>query len=257
MIYFVVCAVALLASALTFFSGFGLGTLLLPAFVLFFPVEKAIALTAVVHFLNGGFKLLLVRRHVDLGVAARFGLPAIVTALLGAWLLLSVAAAAPMITYSAWGRTLEVTPIKFIVGSLLLCFSLLELWPRFRAVAVHPRYLPLGGALSGFFGGLSGMQGALRSAFLVKAGLTKETYVATGAAVAFLIDLARLSVYWQTFARIDASSEYGLLAAGVLAAFTGAIVGNRLLPKVTMPKIQVVVACMLFIVALGLMSGAL
>jgi hypothetical protein len=45
--YVVVCAVALLASGLTFFSGFGLGTLLLPAFALFFAVEQAVALTAV------------------------------------------------------------------------------------------------------------------------------------------------------------------------------------------------------------------
>ena len=41
-----ICTVALLASALTFFSGFGLGTLLLPAFALFFPVEQAVALSA-------------------------------------------------------------------------------------------------------------------------------------------------------------------------------------------------------------------
>ena len=33
-----VCLVALLASGLTFFSGFGLGTLLLPAFALFMPL---------------------------------------------------------------------------------------------------------------------------------------------------------------------------------------------------------------------------
>ena len=51
--YFVVCGVALLASGLTFFSGFGLGTLLLPAFALFVPVDRAIAVTAIVHFLNG------------------------------------------------------------------------------------------------------------------------------------------------------------------------------------------------------------
>ena len=49
----VVCGFALLASGLTFFSGFGLGTLLLPAFAPFFPVDRAIALTAAVHFLNG------------------------------------------------------------------------------------------------------------------------------------------------------------------------------------------------------------
>jgi uncharacterized membrane protein YfcA len=58
--YLLVFAMAFLASGLTFFSGFGLGTLLLPAFALFFPIEQAVALTAVVHFLNGLFKLGLV-----------------------------------------------------------------------------------------------------------------------------------------------------------------------------------------------------
>ena len=48
----VVSVVALVASTLTFFSGFGLGTVLLPAFALFYPVEQAVALTAAVHFLN-------------------------------------------------------------------------------------------------------------------------------------------------------------------------------------------------------------
>ena len=53
-----VSAVALAAAGLTLFSGFGLGTLLLPALLLFFPPEMAVALTAIVHFLNNIFKLL-------------------------------------------------------------------------------------------------------------------------------------------------------------------------------------------------------
>ncbi|MCZ6776049.1 MAG: sulfite exporter TauE/SafE family protein, partial [Ignavibacteria bacterium] len=44
--FIIVCFVALLASGLTLFSGFGLGTLLLPAFLAFFPVHLAIAMTA-------------------------------------------------------------------------------------------------------------------------------------------------------------------------------------------------------------------
>ena len=38
MSYVLVCLVALVASTLTLFSGFGLGTLLLPAFALVLPV---------------------------------------------------------------------------------------------------------------------------------------------------------------------------------------------------------------------------
>jgi len=49
--YFVIALVAFTASLLTFFSGFGLGTLLTPAFALFFPINLAVALTAIVHFL--------------------------------------------------------------------------------------------------------------------------------------------------------------------------------------------------------------
>ncbi|HVJ89789.1 MAG TPA: hypothetical protein VM580_08275 [Labilithrix sp.] len=67
--YVIICTVALIASGLTFFSGFGLGTLLLPAFSIFFELEIAVALTASVHFLDGIFKLALVGRHANLGVA--------------------------------------------------------------------------------------------------------------------------------------------------------------------------------------------
>ena len=58
--YFVICAVAVLASGVTLFSGFGLGTVLMPAFALFFPVPVAIAATAVVHLANNLFKFVLV-----------------------------------------------------------------------------------------------------------------------------------------------------------------------------------------------------
>ncbi len=76
--FVIVCLVALGASGLTLFSGFGLGTLLLPAFLLFFPADLAVAMTALVHFLNNTFKLILLGRHADRSVAIRFGIPAIV-----------------------------------------------------------------------------------------------------------------------------------------------------------------------------------
>ena len=53
----VVALVAFFASSLTLFSGFGLGTILMPAFALMMPVEVAIAATAVVHLANNLFKL--------------------------------------------------------------------------------------------------------------------------------------------------------------------------------------------------------
>ena len=257
MSYLIICTVALLASALTFFSGFGLGTLLLPAFALFFPIEQAIALTAVVHFLNSLFKLGLTGRNADRDAVLRFGLPAIVMSFLGAWLLVWLSGISPVFSYSAFGRLVSVTPVKLVVGLLLLIFASLELLPRFRDMSFGKQYMPLGGMLSGFFGGLSGMQGALRSAFLSRAGLSKEAFIATGVVSACLIDFSRLAIYSTSLARESAHFNYSLLVAVVLAAFVGAALGNRYLKKMTMPGIQRIVAVMLFAVALGLISGLL
>lgn len=236
----VVCAVALAASALTFFSGFGLGTLLLPAFALFYPIEVAIASTAVVHFLNSLFKLALVGRHADRRTALAFGLPAIIAAFAGAWLLHLLGPVA-----------------KPVVGALLLGVTLFEVAPGHERLAIPRRWLPLGGLLSGFMGGLSGLQGALRSAFLIRAGLTKEAFIATGVVVAAAIDVTRLGVYARSLSGVRAQLDWALLAAAVAAAFAGALLGNRYLRKVTMAAIQRLVAVLLIVVAVLLMVGIL
>lgn len=257
MSFLVICAVALLASALTFFSGFGLGTLLLPAFAVFFPVETAVASTAVVHFLNGAFKIALVGRNVDRATLVRFGVPAIFAAFAGALILVRLADSAPIARYTVAQIDAQITVVKIVIGTILVAFAVLELTPWFQRLSFPPRYMPLGGIASGFLGGLSGMQGALRSAFLVKAGLTKETFVATGAAIAVLIDVTRLGVYGRSFAAQRHELNFPLLAAATAAAFAGAVAGNALLTKVTMESIRRVVAVMLVAVGTLLIAGLL
>jgi hypothetical protein len=115
----------------------------------------------------------------------------------------------------------------------------------------------VGGALSGFFGGLSGMQGALRSAFLARANLGKDGFIATGVVVACLIDVSRLGVYARALVGDAGRVDYWLLGGAVLSAFAGSFVGNRVLPAVTMRGVRVAVAAMLFVVAVGLATGLL
>jgi len=146
--------VALGVSGLTLFSGFGLGTLLMPVFAIFFPVELAVAMTAVIHFLNNLFKLALLGRHADRSAVLRFGVPAILMAIVGAWLLLWLSGLDPLYTYEFGTRELSVTPVKLTVSVLMVGFAMLELVPRFSRLSFDRRYLPLGGTLSGFFGGL-------------------------------------------------------------------------------------------------------
>lgn len=257
--FLVVCLAALIASGLTLFSGFGLGTILTPAFALFFPIQAAVAMTAIVHLANNLFKIGLVGRDADWRMVVRFGLPAALAAIAGASLLALFAGLPPLASYELAGQTREITPVKAVIGLLITAFALLELWPRFANMAFPPRWLPLGGLLSGFFGGLSGNQGALRSAFLIKAGLSKQAYVGTGAACTVLVDAVRLTVYGAAFQaggwQVLQGEHGGLVLAATLAAFLGAYIGKRLLRKVTLRGVELTVAGMMALIGVGLASG--
>lgn len=250
-----VSVVALLASLLTFFSGFGLGTILTPVMVFFFPVEVAIALTGVVHFTNNIFKLILVRKNIAHNVLIRFGIPAIFASFLGAWLLTGITEMPVLYSYYIGGSNFEVLPVNLIIGVLLVVFAILELIPAFKKLQFGEDKMIYGGLLSGFFGGLTGIQGAVRSAFLIKAGLSKEGYIATGVAIACLIDVSRLSVYSTRIIEADLVGNLPLLIPAILSAMTGALIGKKLLKKVTLELVKNLVAIMLIIIGVLLSSG--
>lgn len=253
--YLLICVTALAASLLTFFSGFGLGTILLPVFALFFPIDIAIALTGVVHLLNNLFKLVLVGKYAVLKIVLKFGFAAIVAAFAGAELLILLTNIKPVATYSIGKHLFYISPVKLIIAVLMITFSVIELLPKFRQIQFKENKLFIGGLLSGFFGGLSGHQGALRSAFLIKLGLSKESFIATGVTIACMIDLTRLSVYFSRFAGSGITDNLYLVISATLSAFIGAYFGNKLLKKVTLNFIQTFVAIMIMLIAIGLGSG--
>jgi uncharacterized membrane protein YfcA len=250
-----ISAVAFLVAILTFFSGFGLGTILTPVFMIFFPVDLAIALTGVVHFFNNIFKLFLVGGNADRQVLLRFGIPAVIAAFAGAWLLLQITDLKPLFAYEIGDRNFEVFPVKFIISVLLIIFALIDLIPYFNKLQFGKDKLPIGGALSGFFGGLSGNQGALRTAFLIKAGLSKEAFIGTAVVVSTFVDFTRLSVYASRFSKSGLQENITVVICATLAAIAGAFIGNKLLKKITLKFIQKLVAVMLIVLSLALGSG--
>ena len=148
---------AFFTAILTFFSGFGLGTILMPVFALFFPVDIAIALTGVVHFANNLFKIVLVGKSANKNVLLRFGIPAILASFFGAWLLLRIAVLPSVFHYELFDKSYEVTPINLIIAILLMFFAILDVVPRFQKLQFSGNKLIFGGLLSGFFGGLAGL----------------------------------------------------------------------------------------------------
>jgi uncharacterized membrane protein YfcA len=254
----IIAIVAFFASMLTFFSGFGLGTILSPVMLLFFPVEIAIALTGVVHFLNNCFKITLVRKHINWSVGLLFGSTALIGSFIGALVLLRLSDYSGVVySYTFQDKIYSVTLVKFIIAQLMLLFVLIELIPALKSIQFSKRSLPVGGLISGFFGGLSGNQGALRSMFLLKSGLNKEAYIATGILIAFAVDITRLSVYFNRMEGLDLNTFKMTLLVAILAAFSGAYLGRNLLKKVTLKFVQILVSILIGALAIGLGLGVL
>jgi len=253
----IISITAFATAVLTFFSGFGLGTILTPVFMLFFPVELAIALTGIVHFFNNIFKLILVGRNARKEILILFGIPAVIAAFLGSFVLLSISNISPLFSYNAFGKEFEVYPIKFIISLLLIFFATMDLIPYRQKLQFGKDKLILGGILSGFFGGLSGNQGALRSAFLMKVGLSKEALIGTAVVISTFVDFTRLGVYATRFEKSGLYENLELVIWATLSAITGAYLGNKLLKKVTLKFLQILTAILLILISIGLGSGML
>ena len=203
-----------LAAALTVPAGFGLATMITPIVFLWLEPHEAVAVVGIVHGSHNAWKLKVLRSSVDYSAVRRYGWAMVVGALLGA----------------ALNTAVEADPLLLIVGVALVILPLLSISERWTNVRLPDAEDRIGGFGSGFFGGLTGHQGALRAMFLQKRLPNKTEYAATAAVLALVVDVTRVPVYvalegWQI---LDA----GWLIVGlVLAAVLGVQLGKRWLKK--------------------------
>jgi uncharacterized membrane protein YfcA len=242
--YLILALLSFFAGGLTLFTGFGLSTILLPVFVIFFPVAIAVPSTAIVHFLNNFYKLFIYFKQINIKILLRFGLPALLASIMGAFLLQKL---------SSNERNLEI-----ILGILIISISFMEMFPAIRNLKINIKWAPLGGVISGFFGGLSGHQGLFRSAFLVKSGLSKNSFIATGVGIAVLVDITRLSVYGSTIftTSIISSNNFWLpVIISTTSALFGVSLATDLVKKMTIDVIRNMVFGLIFISGILLVLG--
>ena len=242
--YLILALLSFFAGGLTLFTGFGLSTILLPVFVIFFPVAIAVPSTAIVHFINNFYKLFIYFKQINTRILIRFGLPALLASIAGAFLLQKL---------SSNERNLEI-----LLGILIILISFMEMFPVIRNLKIGIKWAPLGGVISGFFGGLSGHQGLFRSAFLVKSGLSKNSFIATGVGIAVLVDITRLSVYGSTIftTSIISSNEFWLpVIISTTSALFGVSLATDLVKKMTIDVIRNMVFGLIFISGVLLILG--
>jgi uncharacterized membrane protein YfcA len=242
--------VAFFAALLTFFSGFGLGTLLMAVLLCYYPAEIAIVITALVHLGSSLLKVLL-NRSVRWDIVLRFGVASVLAALLGSELLeILIRDEIQLYSISVFNRTNEVGLVNFIIGLLLMVFAAVEWSYKSKSM-----YMPLwlGGIISGFFGGFSGHQGALRSVFLVQRIREVPNYIATTAFISLCVDAARVANYSRN--DLLASVSFDQVVWCLLAALGGVLLGTFLIKKTTLRLLQNWVAISIFLLGVAMLTG--
>lgn len=205
-------ALGLLSGATASLVGFGIGSLLTPFFAVPLGTSLAVAAVTLPHLLATALRCYRLRRDIDAGVLRRFGLLSAGGGLAGA------------LVYARLGPTV----LTGVLGALLVLTAVANLTGLFAQRQPRGAVTALLGLSSGFFGGLAGNQGGLRSAALSAFALTPKAFVATSTATGLLVDLARTPVYAATNLGdlVRYWPQIGVASVGVLV---GTLVGERVL----------------------------
>ena len=202
--------VVIFAAALTVPAGFGLSTIMTPIVLLMMPPHEAVAVVGVVHGIHNGAKYISLREYVDVDAVKHYGIWLVIGAIIG----------------SVLNNSVPQKPLLIIIGAFLIVLPLLtmsEKWTNYKIPESNDR---IGGFGSGFMGGLSGHQGALRAMFLSRRLKDKMNYAATASVLALCVDITRVPVYF--FFRYENMAEYfELTIILVLAALIGVDVGKK------------------------------
>jgi len=218
--------------------GFGIGSLLTPLIAWQLGTNVAVAAVTIPHACATAVRCWRIRAHIDRSVLWRFGLLSAAGALAGA------------ILYTRLGPTV----LTRVLGGLLLLTSFAQLsgwssrWhPDGPLVAVF-------GLVSGFFGGVAGNQGGLRSAALTAFDLTPKTFVATATATGLVVDAARTPIYlWNAGAAlVPLSLPIAVATVGVLL---GTVIGERILMGLSKQRFALIVGVCVGVLGLWLIAA--
>ena len=114
----------------------------------------------------------------------------------------------------------------------------------------------MAGGVSGLFGGLVGNQGGIRSAALLGFHLPRHAFVATATAIALVVDVARMPVYFVVEG--DRVLEHGgLLLLVLTGVVVGTLLGERVLGRVPERIFRAVVAVLIILLGVYMLMRGL
>ena len=211
----IIFAAAIVAGTVAGVAGFGIGSILTPVLAVQAGTKLAVALGSIPHVIGTAARVIVLRGHVDRKILWSLGLLSAAGGLLGA--LLNARAQNPVLT--------------LVFGGLLLVAGIANVTTFGQRMRFGPKTAWVAGGVSGFFGGLVGNQGGIRSAALLGFAIPKESFAATATAIGLIVDGARMPVYAATQggAMLQWIVPVAIATAGVLVGTFG---GVRLLHRI-------------------------
>lgn len=206
--------ISILAGAVAAVSGFGIGSLITPVLSLSLGTKLAVAVVAIPHFVATALRFAMLRTHVDRRILLSFGLMSVLGGITGAIL-----------------HSYFATPaLTLIFGVILLFAGFMGATGLSEKLRFHGALGWLAGAVSGFLGGLVGNQGGIRSAALLGAQISKESFVATATAIGLAVDVARMPIYfWSEHEGIFSNGNF--IALSSLGVVAGTFLGTKVLRR--------------------------
>jgi len=228
-----IALLTILASGIGTITGFGTSTILIPILLLYLPLPETLLVVGVIHLSGDIWKMILFRKGFDWKLVLTFGITGIITSYIGA-----------MIVFSA-----SQDILLRILGGFMLAYVIFLLFkPGFKIPKKNMTAIT-GGGLSGFFAGIFGVGGAIRTLFLSAFDLPKAVFIATTGAIAFLIDSTRITTYLVNGVRLDDLFLWGVLAF-IPASFAGTALAKKVVDKIPQKWFRMVVALFLFVMGI-------
>ena len=228
-----IALLTILASGIGTITGFGTSTILIPILLFYLPLPETLLVVGVIHFSGDIWKIILFRKGFDWKLILSFGISGIIASYLGAQIVFSTSAES----------------LLRVLGAFMLAYVIFLVFkPDFKIPKKNITAIT-GGGLSGFFAGIFGVGGAIRTLFLSAFDLPKAIFVATTGAIAFLIDFTRITTYLLNGVRLDDLFLWGFLAF-IPASFAGTALAKKVLGKIPQKWFRLVVAAFLFVMGI-------
>jgi uncharacterized protein len=200
--------------------------------------KLAVAAVSIPHAVGTSLRFWRFRRDVDWTLVKSFGFTSAAGGLTGA-----------LLNTWASNRALEI-----VFGTLLVLAGTSQLTGFARRWRMRGALAWLGGALSGFFGGLVGNQGGIRTAAMLGFDIDKRQFVATATAVALLVDAARVPVF-VAFEGHELARLFPIIALATLGVIVGTLFGETLLARVPDRSFRIIVGTLLLALGASFLFG--